>query len=455
MKILEVGKTYKSRICNGVDKIMIVKRTPKTVVYVGDWYGSGEHRAMIRFESNGSEYIETKSHGIFCAVDEVTEAATETTQETEPAKEPETTETPATTEEQMTEEQMIEAVGKRAEELAKDPTVKAKAKELYEKFDMETAKKFVYQLAIATLCGAENYATLCGGEMKAPEQAAANEQEASALGADEAREWMALIRETGRGLNRAKDERDLMWIDMVHKIDREAEEAKRNGVTLKVEYDADGRFVEVRERKPETGAFAPKEPEQAAPVEAPVKAARPAIYQKIDALTERAAATRAAYYDFSRAGKQDEAQEAFNEWWKLTEQIDALEAKAATPASQAGPETAAGQPAPQEAATSEGDMGEIMTAEKSRKAKPPKQYTIRVTRDRTGRAHDHTGTLEELIQAFSYTLEKGKSWEWERGRHKINLAPKTARSLVNNLQNASDNATVNGYSGVCYELVTV
>lgn len=65
----------------------------------------------------------------------------------------------------------------------------------------------------------------------------------------------------------------------------------------------------------------------------------------------------------------------------------------------------------------------------------------------------HTGTLEELIQAFSYTLEKGKSWERKRGNRKINLAPKTARSLIVNLQNASDNAAANGYSGVDYELV--
>ena len=53
------------------------------------------------------------------------------------------------------------------------------------------------------------------------------------------------------------------------------------------------------------------------------------IRQKIDALTERAAAARAAYYDLSRAGKRDEAQERFSEWWTLAEQIDALEAKAA------------------------------------------------------------------------------------------------------------------------------
>lgn len=81
-----------------------------------------------------------------------------------------------------------------------------------------------------------------------------------------------------------------------------------------------------------------------------------------------------------------------------------------------------------------------------------KQYTIRMFRD--GRSYDFTGTLEKLIDKFSYTLEKGKAWERERGNRKINLAPKTARSLVNNLSNASNNAAANGYSGVTYEIVT-
>lgn len=81
-----------------------------------------------------------------------------------------------------------------------------------------------------------------------------------------------------------------------------------------------------------------------------------------------------------------------------------------------------------------------------------KQYKIRVSRD-SGKPYEIAGTLEELIEKFSYTLEKGKSWERERGNRKINLTPKTARSLVTNLQNASDNAAANGYSGVHYELV--
>ena len=86
-----------------------------------------------------------------------------------------------------------------------------------------------------------------------------------------------------------------------------------------------------------------------------------------------------------------------------------------------------------------------------------KTYTIRETyaplfSDRI-RIHDHTGTLEELTQAFSYTLTVGKSYERERGNRKINLAPKTISSLVNNLNNARDNAARNGYSGYDYRIV--
>ena len=86
-----------------------------------------------------------------------------------------------------------------------------------------------------------------------------------------------------------------------------------------------------------------------------------------------------------------------------------------------------------------------------------KTYTIRETyaplfSDMT-RTHDHTGTLEELTQAFRYTLMVGKSYERERGNRKINLAPKTISSLVTNLNNAQDNAARNGYSGYDYRIV--
>lgn len=86
-----------------------------------------------------------------------------------------------------------------------------------------------------------------------------------------------------------------------------------------------------------------------------------------------------------------------------------------------------------------------------------KTYTIRETyapvfSDRT-RTHDYTGTLEELTQAFSYTLTAGKSYERERGNRKINIAPKTISSLVTNLNNARNNTARNGYGGYNYRII--
>ena len=65
----------------------------------------------------------------------------------------------------------------------------------------------------------------------------------------------------------------------------------------------------------------------------------------------------------------------------------------------------------------------------------------------------HSGTLEELIEYYGYTLEVGASWQYERGNKKINRHPTTIRSLLTNLANAKDNAARNGYSGYYYELV--
>ena len=63
------------------------------------------------------------------------------------------------------------------------------------------------------------------------------------------------------------------------------------------------------------------------------------------------------------------------------------------------------------------------------------------------RTYKLEGTLEELIEAYSYTLEVGESWQHERGNRKINRHPKTIASLCNNLINATNNAAKNGYSG--------
>lgn len=65
------------------------------------------------------------------------------------------------------------------------------------------------------------------------------------------------------------------------------------------------------------------------------------------------------------------------------------------------------------------------------------------------------GTIDYLVQAFSYTLEVGESWQHEKGNHKINRNPKNINSLVKNLQWAKDNAARNGYSGVYFEALTL
>lgn len=61
------------------------------------------------------------------------------------------------------------------------------------------------------------------------------------------------------------------------------------------------------------------------------------------------------------------------------------------------------------------------------------------------------GTLAELIDYHYYTLECGKAYEHERGNRKINMSPKTVKSLCTNLVKACDNSCCNGYSGSDYE----
>jgi len=64
-----------------------------------------------------------------------------------------------------------------------------------------------------------------------------------------------------------------------------------------------------------------------------------------------------------------------------------------------------------------------------------------------------TGTLSELIEYYSYTLECGKDYEHEKGNRKINTNPKNIKSLITNLNNAVNNAASNGYSDTSFELV--
>lgn len=84
-------------------------------------------------------------------------------------------------------------------------------------------------------------------------------------------------------------------------------------------------------------------------------------------------------------------------------------------------------------------------------AKIAKVFTI-IT-DRNGKETQTQGTLEELLSYFSYTLECGKSYEHEKGNKKINLNPKTAKSLVTQLNNAVNNSAANGYSTISFRLL--
>jgi hypothetical protein len=92
-------------------------------------------------------------------------------------------------------------------------------------------------------------------------------------------------------------------------------------------------------------------------------------------------------------------------------------------------------------------------------AKQPKVYKI--IKSRSGRfgggtrTYKQIGTLEELIQAYSYSLEVGASWSHEKGNKKINRNPKSIKTLVSNLYNADNNAAADGYSGNTYESVEV
>jgi len=81
-----------------------------------------------------------------------------------------------------------------------------------------------------------------------------------------------------------------------------------------------------------------------------------------------------------------------------------------------------------------------------------KIYTVIKTKDRDGRTYEQTGTIEELVNAYSYTLDCGASWAHEEGNSKINTLPKTAKSLVINLNKAVNNSAQNGYAGETFAL---
>lgn len=73
-----------------------------------------------------------------------------------------------------------------------------------------------------------------------------------------------------------------------------------------------------------------------------------------------------------------------------------------------------------------------------------KEYTI--IKYHRGRETEVTGTIEELTEYFSYTLECGASWQNEKGCRKVNKNPKTIKSLINAINNAFDNT-----QSACYD----
>ena len=83
-----------------------------------------------------------------------------------------------------------------------------------------------------------------------------------------------------------------------------------------------------------------------------------------------------------------------------------------------------------------------------------KTYVIQHIRVRAGSVSvTHPLTIEQAQEYYKYTLEKGASWEHEKGNKKINLKPKTIKSLITNLNNAVNNAAANGYAGETYAVI--
>ena len=86
-------------------------------------------------------------------------------------------------------------------------------------------------------------------------------------------------------------------------------------------------------------------------------------------------------------------------------------------------------------------------------AQAPKTYRITKTKSsmfNPSRTYTQEGTLTELIEAYSYTLTCGASYSHEKGNKKINCSPKSIKTLISNLYNASNNSAANGHSGEFY-----
>lgn len=74
-----------------------------------------------------------------------------------------------------------------------------------------------------------------------------------------------------------------------------------------------------------------------------------------------------------------------------------------------------------------------------------KQYIITKIVTMSGKEYaSRPLTVAEAVDYYSYTLEVGASWAHEKGNKKINRTPTTIKSLIANLNKASDNAARNG-----------
>lgn len=71
------------------------------------------------------------------------------------------------------------------------------------------------------------------------------------------------------------------------------------------------------------------------------------------------------------------------------------------------------------------------------------------------RYYYQSGTLVELVEAYSYTLEVGASYQHESGNSKINRKPKSLKTLLSNLNKAVNNAAADGYAGKYFNEVAL
>lgn len=78
-------------------------------------------------------------------------------------------------------------------------------------------------------------------------------------------------------------------------------------------------------------------------------------------------------------------------------------------------------------------------------AKVEKKYVITCTRPfRGSKTESRPLTVAKAVEYYGYTLSCGASYSHERGNKKINLNPTTIKSLITNLNNASNNSAANG-----------